>query len=113
MKSFNPTSSANSQSPIDSQSNIVPFKSRRSAFRLRQSTSQAVPADSIWTRFWDQLFKLLVPDSQPRITQIQEPDGNEYYQVYDPATGNSRTFGSELETRIWLDRRFYDNSRNW
>ncbi|QYO63499.1 hypothetical protein [Leptolyngbya sp. 7M] len=45
--------------------------------------------------------------------QKREPNGNEYYQVYDPVTGNSKTFGSEEETRIWLDRRFYETSRNW
>lgn len=100
MESYNPTSHANSQS------NIVPFQApaRRSA---------AASKDSIWTRLRDGLFQLLAPKTEPRIVQKREPDGNEYYHVYDPVTGNSKTFGSEQETRIWLDRRFYENSRNW
>ena len=52
-----------------------------------------------------------MPSSQPIVTQKQDQDGS-YYQVYDPMTQHSKTFGSELETRIWLDRRFYDNSKN-
>lgn len=103
MESYNPASEANIQ--IESQSNIVPFQSpRRSA-----SASQG----SIWSRLWNGLFQLLMPKTEPRIVQKCEPNGNEYYQVYDPVTGNSKTFGSEEETRIWLDRRFYETSRNW
>jgi hypothetical protein len=99
MKSFTPASS------INSQSNIVPFDS---SIRYRRSPDKA----SIWERFWDALFKVLIPNSEPRITQSRGPNGDESYQVYDPATGASKTFGSELETRIWLDRRFYENPRN-
>jgi hypothetical protein len=105
----------NSASPIDSQfnlqpsiqSNIVPFES--SSLRSRRSQDTKT---SIWERFWDTLFKLMIPSSEPRITQSQGPNGDESYQVYDPATGRSKTFSSELETRIWLDRRFYENPRN-
>jgi hypothetical protein len=105
MKSFN------SSSLSDSQSNIVPFNATNS-LRLRRSKLEA-PRIGFWNRIWDHLFDWIVPTSQPKITQVQKKDGNEYYEVYDPATGHSKTFGSELETRIWLDRRFYENSRNW
>jgi hypothetical protein len=100
MKSFNSTSLQ------DSQSNIVPFQSAvRSKFRY--ASQQA----SVWERFWDGLFNLLMPSSQPVITQKRAQDGS-YYQVYDPTTQTTQTFASELETRIWLDRRFYDSPRN-
>lgn len=101
MKSFNPAPECNVQS------NIVPFTVSSSR---RHSVASPIPT---WHRIWNAIFKLLTPNAEPRIVQKQEPDGNEYYQVYDPVTGHSKTFGSEQETRIWLDRRFYENTRNW
>jgi len=100
MKSFNPTSFSNSQS------NIVPFQST-----VRTQVRRSSQHSGFWSRFWDGLFNRLMPSSQPIVTQKQDQDGS-YYQVYDPMTQHSKTFGSELETRIWLDRRFYDNSKN-
>ena len=98
--------SLNSTSLQDSQSNIVPFQSNvRSKFRYASQRA------SLWERFWDGLFNLLMSSSQPVITQKSDQDGG-YYQVYDPTTQTSKTFASELETRIWLDRRFYDSPRN-
>lgn len=99
MKGFNPTSLKNSRS------NIVPF---RSAARSR--FSYASQHSSVWERFWNKLSSLLMSSTQPIVTQKRGRDGG--YQVYDPITQRSQTFASELETRIWLDRRFYDNPRN-
>lgn len=108
MKSFNPTSQAGSQA------NIVPFQSAASTLRVRHTASgTAVKTPSAWNRFWEAVIKRLTPSSEPKIVQKHEPNGNSYYQVYDPVTGNSKTFNSELETRVWLDRRFYESSRNW
>ncbi len=103
MKSINPASQPNAQS------NIVPFNSDQFASKFRTATSSDLASkNSIWTRFWNGLYQLLTPRSEPQIVQKIEPNGNEYYEVYDPVTGNSKIFGSELETRIWLDRRFYE-----
>jgi hypothetical protein len=99
MKTFNSTSLS------DSQSNIVPFQSNSRSKSLRSSQT------SRWEKFWDGLFNLLMPSSQPVITEKRDQNGS-YYQVYDPTSQTSKTFGTELETRIWLDRRFYDNPRN-
>jgi hypothetical protein len=108
MKSFNPASQPGSQA------NIVPFTSSTSSLRVRHAASgTALSTPSVWNRFWNAVVKALTANAEPKIVQKQEPNGNEYYQVYDPVTGSSKTFGSELETRIWLDRRFYESSRNW
>lgn len=108
MKSFNPATQT------ESQANIVPFTSRSSTLRVRRAASgTSASTTSIWNRFWDGVFKLLAPNQEPKIIQKHEPSGNSYYQVYDPVTGSSKTFSSEQETRVWLDRRFYENSRNW
>jgi len=100
MKSFDSTSLSNPQS------NIIPFQSN-----VRKKFRPTAQNTSVWNKFWDGLFNLLMPNSQPRETQKRNQDGS-YYQIYDPMTQQSKTFGSELETRIWLDRRFYDNPRN-
>lgn len=101
MKSINPPSQTNAQS------NIVPFNSERFTSNRTAAQFRLDRKNSIWTHLWNGLYKFLTPRSEPQITQKVEPNGNEYYQVYDPVTGASRTFGSELETRVWLDRRFY------
>jgi hypothetical protein len=102
MKSINPASQPNAQS------NIVPFSSDQLTAKFRAKTSSYLDSkDSIWTWFWKGLYQFLTPRSEPRIVKKIEPNGNEYYKVYDPVTGDSKVFGSELETRIWLDRRFY------
>jgi hypothetical protein len=102
MKSINPASHPNAQS------NIVPFSSEQFASKFRPVIqADSTRKDSIWTNLLNGLYKFLTPRSEPKIIQKVEPNGNEYYQVYDPVTGDSKTFGSELETRIWLDRRFY------
>ncbi len=100
MKSFNPTSSHSVRS------NILPFTP---SHRTKLNTTVAQPAaqNSIGQRFWDWLYQALMPTSEPKITQKQGRNGQEYYQVYDPVSGSSKTFSSEMETRIWLDRRFY------
>ncbi len=98
MKSFHPASPINAG---NSQSNIVPFQVKRRVASL-----------TFWERFWEGLFTLLMPSSEPRIRRIHSSQNSEAYQVHDPVTGQTKIFGSELETRIWLDQRFYENPRN-
>ncbi len=92
----------------NTQSDIVSFDSEQvtSTFHPSTPSNLVCKQDSFWTRFWDGLFNVLIPRSEPKIVQKTESDGTEYYEVYDPMTGSFQTFGSELETRIWLDRRF-------
>jgi hypothetical protein len=85
----------------NAQSNIVPFQVNR----------RVAPA-RFWERLWAGLFNLLLPNSEPQIKQIPTAQNPEAYQVYDPVTGQTKVFGTELETRIWLDQRFYDNRKN-
>ena len=102
MKSIDPISHSNTQS------NTISFDSEQfiSTFRTSTQSNLVCKQDSFWSRFWDGFFKVLIPRLEPKIVQKAESDGTEYYQVYDPMTGYFQTFGSELETRIWLDRRF-------
>lgn len=100
MKSIDPTLQFNAQSNID------PFGSEQSNLTHTSIQPDLCEQDSFWTRFWDGLFNVLAPRLEPKVVQKTESDGTGYYEVYDPMTGYSQTFGSELETRIWLERRF-------
>lgn len=92
----------------NAQSNIIPFDSEQFASTFHPSTQSNPVCQqvSFWARFWEGLFNSLIPRSEPKVVHKTASDGTEYYEVYDPVTGYFQTFGSELETRIWLDRRF-------
>jgi hypothetical protein len=102
MESIDPISYSNAQS------NIISFDSEQftSTFHTSTPSNLVHTHDSFWTRLWDGLFNFLIPRSEPKVIQKTESDGTKYYKVYDPMTGSFQTFGSELETRIWLERRF-------
>lgn len=90
------------------QSNTIPFDSEQfiSTFRTSTQSNSICEQDSFWTRFWDGLFNILIPRLESEVVYKAELDDTEYYEVYDPMTGYFRTFGTELETQIWLGRRF-------
>ncbi|MFM7425557.1 MAG: hypothetical protein ACKO7W_11280 [Elainella sp.] len=81
MKSFHPATPINSG---NARSNIVPFQ-----------VKHRVALPSFWERFWESLYALLVPTSEPRIKQIGNPKNPEAYQVYDPVRHPQRSW--------WLD----------
>jgi hypothetical protein len=54
------------------------------------------------------LTQWLQARDEPRITQRHDRQGNLYYQIYDPMTGRSASFGSESEIRWWLEQRYVD-----
>jgi hypothetical protein len=101
-----------SSSLPDFQSNTLAFNSKSTKSK-RYSSQSTAPIISFWKRIWYNLSIWMEPDLQPKITRICQKDGNEYYRVYDPVIGDSKTFRSEMEIRILLDQRSYNNSRNW
>jgi hypothetical protein len=42
---------------------------------------------------------------EPKVWRRHDRYGNLYYRVYDPLTGISAVFGSELEVLWWLEQR--------
>jgi hypothetical protein len=53
-------------------------------------------------------------NSQPEIKVWQRQDrfGNDYWEVYDPNTHRSASFGSEEEVRIWIEELFHQQQYN-
>ena len=80
--------------PSCSQIHAFNFARIRSILRMLFGTLQK--RMSQWLRHRD----------EPKITQCRDRQGNLYYQVYDPVTNRSDSFGSESEVRWWLEQRY-------
>jgi hypothetical protein len=48
----------------------------------------------------------LAPQTEPKIWQKKDADGNMIWQIYDPVTGHKARFDTEQEVRIWLEERY-------
>ncbi|MBD1867415.1 hypothetical protein H6F95_08910 [Cyanobacteria bacterium FACHB-471] len=46
-------------------------------------------------------------NEEPQISQKRDRSGEVFWRVYDPTTGESARFNSELEVRFWLEQRYY------
>lgn len=52
------------------------------------------------------IVNLALPNTDPKVFERHDRQGNLYYQVYDPLTRQSASFGSESEIRYWLEQRY-------
>lgn len=46
-------------------------------------------------------------NTEPKISQKRDRAGNLYFDVYDPTSGASMSFGSEHEIRTWIEQRYH------
>jgi hypothetical protein len=53
------------------------------------------------------VFTYFTHPSEPRIWKKCDRNGNFYFHIYDPVTGQFINLGSEQEVRCWLERRYY------
>ena len=53
------------------------------------------------------LFDFLLRDGEPKIRMIENADGSQQWQVYDPKTPRRDILTTETEVRCWLEERFY------
>jgi hypothetical protein len=51
----------------------------------------------------DRIVEYFNSQSEIKVWQRQDRFGNEYWEVYDPKTNRSASFGSEDEVRIWIE----------
>lgn len=60
------------------------------------------------SRVWQWCERVLAPTAEPRVWQKVDRQGRTIcWQVFDPVSGQTIPFGSELEVRLWLEQRFY------
>lgn len=53
------------------------------------------------------ILNTLSGNEEPQIRQNRDRSGEIFWRVYDPTTGESARFNSELEVRFWLEQRYY------
>jgi len=64
--------------------------------------TRSVP--SLWQRLAEQIFQGLTADYQLKVTQRRDRAGDEYYQIYQPFSGQTKIFNSRQNALVWLDR---------
>lgn len=52
--------------------------------------------------------KKLFLKNEPQIEQKRDRYGNLFWQVYDPTTHQSHSFGSDGDVRIWIEKRYHN-----
>jgi hypothetical protein len=62
--------------------------------------------ESLISRMWQALMTKLSSSNDPHIKLKYSPSGQEYWHVYDPMSGQSRTFMAETDVRVWLEERY-------
>ncbi|MBW4691459.1 MAG: hypothetical protein KME27_06785 [Lyngbya sp. HA4199-MV5] len=80
--------------------------------RLRITCSQTTEQPSLWKRLWRLLnhpldFGYSFSQSEPEIRQTLDREGQTWWQVYDPLTGQTAYLESEADVHIWLEERLY------
>lgn len=51
--------------------------------------------------------RYLIKKTEPQVKQKRDRNGNSYWQIYDPKSGNYTSCASELEVRVWLEKRYH------
>ncbi len=59
-----------------------------------------------WAAFWTLLFRSMAPSGEPVIKTWRDRQGQMFYAVYDPTTGQRLTCSSEAEVRQWIEQRY-------
>ncbi|WP_421658365.1 hypothetical protein [Leptothermofonsia sp. ETS-13] len=63
---------------------------------------------SLLQRTWQACVQTMSTQYEPKVTHKINRQGRiTSWQVFDPETGRSISFGSELEVRLWLEQRYY------
>jgi len=59
-------------------------------------------------RVWQFVSHLIFNPDEPTVWHKVDRQGRIIsWHVYDPSTGHSICFGSEMEVRLWLEHRYY------
>jgi hypothetical protein len=56
------------------------------------------------SNIWQFLVDILFQDNELKVWEKKDKQGNIYWKIYHPATGNTVYLASEQEARIWIDR---------
>ena len=81
---------------------------------LQETTGTLVPVRPRWDgvkarlgRWGQGLVRGLTGTQEPQIVERRDPQGQTYFQVYDPVSQCRHRFTCEADLRTWLDQRYY------
>jgi hypothetical protein len=64
------------------------------------------PQPSRWQRLLQTLVESLAGNGEPKIYHRRDRQGNSYLEVYDPRSGQTQSFSTTQEVRVWLEQRY-------
>ena len=72
-----------------------------------KSTVNKLAFSSKISRLIQQMVASLTKAPEPRIDTVKDSFGKSVWYVHDPITGQSAHLSSEIEVRIWIEKRYY------
>jgi hypothetical protein len=72
-----------------------------------KSTVNKLAFSSKISRLLQQMVASLTKAPEPRIDIVKDSFGKTVWYVHDPITGQSAHLSSEIEVRIWVEKRYY------
>ncbi len=72
----------------------------------QQHLSQQPVFVNVAQKIWRSLSAFAIGNQEPQIHRKCDRQGHTYFFVYDPASQQSQTLGTESEVRAWLEQRY-------
>lgn len=73
----------------------------------RQPTQTQQGWKSQFNHLWQSIVARLAFTQEPHVWQVQNGQGEQRWNAYDPKTGRSVSNQSADELRVWLEKRYY------
>lgn len=62
-------------------------------------------------RLWQALVRSIETSREPKVTWMRDRQGQSYFKIYDPVTGQHHYADSDQEARVWLEQRYQHTTR--
>jgi hypothetical protein len=79
---------------------LIPDSFEEQVSKQSRSTSWA-------TKAWKAITAFMTQGHDPKICQITDRDGQTWWNIYDPVTGQFTCLDSEEAVRVWIEQRYY------
>ncbi|MDX2244463.1 MAG: hypothetical protein NW224_27635 [Leptolyngbyaceae cyanobacterium bins.302] len=87
--------------------NYPSLTEKNSLNQSKNTSSLIARLNSVMTQFWNNIWDWIVTHDDPKVRERFDRQGRRIgWQVFDPETGYTISFGSELEVRLWLEHRY-------
>ncbi|MEP0807687.1 hypothetical protein [Coleofasciculus sp. FACHB-SPT9] len=77
-----------------------------------QKPVQETKVFSVLNSVWQRLVTFLTQEPEIKVWKKSDRFGNIWWEVYDPFSGRSATFGCEVDMLEWVEKRYYGNNKS-